>query len=229
MSLNQTEFNGVKAYNFSFDKSLPPSLVQDTKQKISKGSSDAITEKDQISLIHNFSFPISSQYLKITPDRSHLFVSGVYKPSFKIFDLDQMSLKHSRGIDSEIIKFLPLSSGYKKVAMICEDRNVEFHAQYGFHFKIRTPKVGRDLCYVKNTADLIIAATGQELFRLNLEEGRFKSSLNLEGLGSNANIQDDLSEDGYYSYGANCCGVGEQLGLLFAGCDDGRLRVYDTR
>jgi len=75
----------------------------------------------------------------------------------------------------------------------------------------------------------VIAATGQELFRLNLEEGRFKSSLNLEGLGSNANIQDDLSEDGYFSYGANCCGVGEQLGLLFAGCDDGRLRVYDTR
>lgn len=140
-----------------------------------------------------------------------------------------MSLKHSRGIDSEIIKFLPLSTGYKKVAMICEDRNVEFHAQYGFHFKIRTPKVGRDLCYVKNTSDLVIAATGSELFRLNLEEGRFKTSLQLEGLSSGAKIQDDLSEDGNFSYGANCCGVGEQLGLLFAGCDDGRLRVFDSR
>jgi ribosome biogenesis protein ENP2 len=150
-----------------------------------------------------------------------------------------MSLKVSRGIDSEIIKFLPLSGGYKKVAMICTDRNIEFHAQYGNHFKIRTPKIGRDLCYVKSNADLIVAATGNDLFRLNLEEGRFKTSLHLGDMGStegllSGNFQsssthfEDL-EEGNFNMGANCVEVGEQLGLVFAGCDDGRLRVFDTR
>lgn len=242
MSVNVTEFNGIKSYNFSFDGSLPPSLVQQQQQqqKVSKGDVEALSGKNQISLIHNFAFPISSQYLKISPDQTHLFVSGVYKPSFKIFELDQLSLKVSRGIDSEIIKFLPLSSGYKKVAMICADRNIEFHAQYGHHFKIRTPKIGRDLCYVKNTADLVIAATGNELFRLNLEEGRFKSSWNLGALGDDNNIstfagnyqrssnQED-TEEGNFNMGSNCVGVGEQLGLVFTGCDDGRLRVFDSR
>lgn len=150
-----------------------------------------------------------------------------------------MSLKVSRGIDSEIIKFLPLSAGYKKVAMICTDRNIEFHAQYGHHFKIRTPKIGRDLCYIKNSADLIVAATGNEIFRLNLEEGRFKSSLNLGPLGSSENLISgnfqssstyfEEQEEGNFNMGSNCVGVGEQLGLVFAGCDDGRLRVFDSR
>lgn len=167
-------------------------------------------------------------------------MSGVYKPTFKIFDLDQLALKVARGIDSEIIKFLPLSSGYKKVAMICQDRNIEFHAQYGHHFKIRTPKVGRDLCYIKSTADLVVAATGNQLFRLNLEEGRFRTSWSLGTLGDETNIgtasgnyQTSLNiediEEGNFEMGANCIGVGEQLGLVYAGCDDGRLRVFDIR
>jgi hypothetical protein len=88
MSLSLTEFNGIKAYNFSFDQSLPPSLLQEQKNKVSRGQVKALSGKNQISLIHNFAFPISSQYLKISPDRTHLFVSGVYKPTFKIFDLD---------------------------------------------------------------------------------------------------------------------------------------------
>jgi ribosome biogenesis protein ENP2 len=72
--------------------------------------------------------------------------------------------------------------------MICADRNIEFHAQYGHHFKIRTPKVGRDLCYIKNTADLVVASTGNQLFRLNLEEGRFRSSWSLGTLGDKFNV-----------------------------------------
>lgn len=73
--------------------------------------------------------------------------------------------------------------------MICADRNIEFHAQYGHHFKIRTPKVGRDLCYIKNTADLVVAGTGNELFRINLEEGRFRSSWDMGTLGDETNVR----------------------------------------
>lgn len=39
-----------------------------------------------------------------------------------------MSLKCLRGLDSEIIDFEILSDDYKKLAMICEDRNIEIHS-----------------------------------------------------------------------------------------------------
>ena len=49
-------------------------------------------------------------------------------------------MKCSRGLDSEIVKFCLLGEDYKKIAMVCEDRNIELHAQYGKHFKLRVPK-----------------------------------------------------------------------------------------
>jgi ribosome biogenesis protein ENP2 len=57
------------------------------------------------------------------------------------------------------------------------DRNIELHAQYGRHYKIRTPKVGRDMAYIPATCDLVTVGAGNEIYRLNLEQGRFLGSL----------------------------------------------------
>ena len=51
-----------------------------------------------------------------------------YAPSLKIYETAQLSLKCSRGLDSEIVKFCVLDDDYKKIACACEDRNIEFHA-----------------------------------------------------------------------------------------------------
>ena len=71
------------------------------------------------------------------------------------------------------MKLCLLGQSYKKIALISQDRNIEIHAQYGKHFKIRTPRVGRDLLFNKPTAELLVASSGNQIFRLNLEEGRF--------------------------------------------------------
>ena len=65
----------------------------------------------------------------------------------KIFETRELSMKCERGIDSEVIQFQVLDKDYSKLAFLCADRNIELHAQYGRHFKIRIPKFGRDMIY----------------------------------------------------------------------------------
>ncbi len=47
------------------------------------------------------------------------------------------------------------------------------HAQYGKHFKIRIPSYGRDLAYYKTNCDLFSVGSTNEVYRLNLFEGKF--------------------------------------------------------
>ena len=70
-----------------------------------------------------------------------------------------------------------LSDDYSKIALLCDDRNIELHAQYGRHFKIRIPKFGRDMVYNEHTADIITVGATNEIYRLNLNLGRFQSPL----------------------------------------------------
>ena len=84
-------------------------------------------------------------------------------------------MKVERGIDAEVIQMRILSDDYSKIALLCDDRNIELHAQYGRHFKIRIPKFGRDMIYNPNTADIITVGATNEIYRLNLSLGRFQS------------------------------------------------------
>ena len=207
MSISVSEFNGVKAYNFSFGKSLPDYLTDGGSKKKNPKNDPEFRKK--IELIYDFQFHTSCQHLEVTKDGNYVVAAGIYAPRLKIFDINEMSLKCERGIDSDIIKFKMLSDDYKKVAMICSDRNIEFHAQYGRHFKIRTPKVGRDLEYNPFTCDLIVSSSSDELFRLNLEEGKFLPTLKCS------------TEE------INCLLHHPKLDLLFAGGVAGIVDVFD--
>jgi ribosome biogenesis protein ENP2 len=76
--------------------------------------------------------------------KSELNYKGVYAPMVKIFETSELSLKCERGIDSEIIQMRLLTNDYSKFALLCEDRTIELHAQYGRHYKLRIPRFGRD-------------------------------------------------------------------------------------
>ena len=84
-------------------------------------------------------------------------------------------MKCERGIDSEVVQFQSLHTDYSKLAFLCADRNIELHAQYGRHFKIRIPKFGRDMIYNPYSCDLVTVGAGNEIYRLNLDLGRFQS------------------------------------------------------
>ena len=114
-------------------------------------------------------------------------------------------------MDAEIVDFCCLSDDYSKLAFICADRSIRFHAKFGNYYNTRTPKQGRDVCYSENTADLCVVGSSSEVWRLNLEQGRF-----LQPLESKC---DEL----------NVCGISPTHGLFAAGSGDGEVECFDLR
>ena len=131
---------------------------------------------------------------------------GVYPPTVKIYDTNELTLKCERGLDAEVVKMLNLSNDYRKIVFLLNDRNIEFHAQYGRHFKLRIPHFAHDFAFNYNNADLLIGAASSQLYRLNLESAqfltpfdtnldfvnvvRYSHQLNLAAIGGNDGIVD---------------------------------------
>ena len=46
-------------------------------------------------------------------------------------------MKCARRFDAEVVDFIFLSPDYRKLVYACSDRNLEFHAQFGKHHKVR--------------------------------------------------------------------------------------------
>merc|ERR1712227_738058 len=86
-------------------------------------------------------------------------------------------MKFERCFDSEVIKFTSLAEDYSKLVFLQCNRYIEFHSQHGKYYRTRIPKYGRDLDYHKSSADLYIVGASSEVYRLNLEQGRFLNSL----------------------------------------------------
>lgn len=122
-----------------------------------------------------------------------------------------MSLKCLRGLDSEVVDFQILGEDYRKLAMVCEDRNIEIHTQAGKHFKTRVPKIPRCSFYDQFSADLMVGCSGNQVHRLNLEEGQFIANL-------------DTVENGVNSIIGN-----KFLELTVLGEDNGVIELVDMR
>lgn len=60
------------------------------------------------------------------------------------------------------------------------DRTVELHTQGGLHYRTRIPKFGRSLAYHFPSCDALISASGNEVYRLNLDQGRFLNPIALD-------------------------------------------------
>lgn len=99
--------------------------------------------------------------------------TGVYKPQIRVFDLNHLSLKFERHTNSETISFVLLEDDWTKMALLQSDRSIEFHTQGGLYYSTRIPKAGRSLIYDKLSTDLLICGNTSDIYRLNLEQGRF--------------------------------------------------------
>ena len=115
------------------------------------------------------------------------------------------------GVDSEVVAIQSLSEDYSKFVLGCQDRSIEFHAQYGKHFKTRVPKNIRCLAYNEFTCDLLVGANSEDIYRLNLEEGTFLQSFK----SGNSNV----SALAYTDY----------LDLCLAAGDMGIIDIFDYR
>uniref|UniRef100_A0A1I7ZKS1 NUC153 domain-containing protein n=1 Tax=Steinernema glaseri TaxID=37863 RepID=A0A1I7ZKS1_9BILA len=206
MQLSTT--NDVKIYNLSAGKSLPDWITERKRRKLEQKDVDV---RRRIQLVQGFDMPDVSGNVTVTPDGRFVFATGAYKPFIKCFDLEQLSIKFSRGLDCEAIKMVCLSEDYSKFIVLEDDRYLEMHATFGRYFRMRIPKAGRDMAYSREASDLFVVAAGSDIYRLNLEEGRF-----LEPLHSPAPS-------------LTCCEFNDYHQLFVAGTEDGCVEAYDHR
>jgi ribosome biogenesis protein ENP2 len=205
-ALRVSELNGIKVYCCTAGKATP-------EWANVKGSLRYNSEfRNRIELIQDFHFPQSSQVVKLSPNGEYVSASGVYSPSFKCFELRELSMKFERRIDAEVVDFTYLSSDFRKLAVLRSDRMIEIHAQYGIHQKLRIPKFGRKVAYDQSNVEVFIAAAGNEIYRLNLEDGRF-----LSGLLTSSPL------------GVNSVEVNPVHGLLSCGTESGVIECFDPR
>ncbi|OWM85471.1 hypothetical protein CDL15_Pgr019095 [Punica granatum] len=206
--LKSTSINGVKMYSVSSQNRslatwLPPkklrALRKDTKYM------------QRMRLLEDMRFETATTKIKATPDGEFLIASGIYPPQIKVYELGQLSLKFERHFDSEIIDFQVLAGDYSKLAFLCADRSICLHAKYGKHYSLRIPRMGRNIEYDCWSCDLLCAASSPDLYRINLEQGRFLSSLVTHSPALNVVARSKLH------------------GLVACGGEDGAVECFDMR
>ncbi|KAI0827153.1 hypothetical protein BC628DRAFT_1318862 [Trametes gibbosa] len=180
--------SAVKVYTVNGEASGSSSSLPDwlTRKREAKGKGKRVIREHiegTVELIQHFDFPEASNKVKTTRDGHHAIATGTYKPQIKTWDLDQLSLKFERHTDAENVDFVMLSDDWTKSIHLQNDRSVELHTQGGFHYRTRIPRFGRALAYHFPSCDALFAASGPEIYRLNLDQGRFLSPLILQGEG----------------------------------------------
>lgn len=198
--------------------SLPDWLTRKRAVK-EKGKRGAVKEQVEgtLELIQHFEFPEASNRVKTTRDGHHVVATGTYKPQIRVWDLDQLSLKFERHSDAENVDFLMLSDDWTKSIHLQNDRSVEFHNQGGLYYRTRIPRFGRALGYHFPSCDALIAGAGNEVYRLNLAEGRFMTPLAL--VGESGDVP-----------GVNCIDVNPAHQLYAFGVEgNGTVEFWDPR
>lgn len=207
-AMKSTSINGVKMYSLVSQQRSVAAWHTPKKQRALRKNIDY---QQRVELIQDLWFETATTKIKETPDGEFLIVSGIYPPQVKVYELRQLSLKFERHLVSEIIDFQVLADDYSKLAFLCSDRSVSLHAKYGKHYSLRIPRMGRDMAYDCWSCDLLCAASCPELYRINLEQGRFLSSLNTQSPALNVVSRSKLH------------------GLIACGGEDGAVECFDMR
>ncbi|XP_051197904.1 uncharacterized protein [Lolium perenne] len=206
-TLKSTSINGVKLYSVTGKNYVAPWVLAKKKRSLRK---DAEYQR-RLELIHDLRFETATTRIKVTPDGQYVIASGIYPPQMKVFELKELSMKFERHMISEIVDFEVLGDDYSKLAFLCADRSVCLHAKYGSHYSVRIPRMGRDLAYDCWSCDLLCAASSPDLYRINLEQGRFLASLSTQSPAINVVTRSMIH------------------GLVACGGEDGAVECFDMR
>lgn len=211
MVLKSTSAGNVSIYQVSgtnVSRSLPDWIAKKRKRALKQD----LEYQNRIELIQDFEFSEASNKIKVTPDGQFCMATGTYKPQIHVYDFENLSLKFERHTDCENVDFLILSKDWTKSVHLQNDRSIEFQTKGGIHYRSRIPKFGRSLSYNEVNCDLMIGASGNELYRLNLEQGRFLNPFKLET-----------------ELGCNSVDINNVHGLVSAGLEDGTVEFWDPR
>jgi ribosome biogenesis protein ENP2 len=201
--------NDTSIYCLSSGAALPEWLGDRAKRNLSKRDESI---RRRIELLQDFQMPSSSSKLVQSADGRYIIVAGTYPPRIRCFDVHDLSMKFERYVDAEILDAVILGEDYGKLCLMRTDRVIDFHAPYGFHDTVRIPTCGRQMAYESTTCELFIAAKGNKVYRLNLEEGRFTEPITM-----------DLESS------SSCISIAPTHPLAAIGGDDGVVRLIDNR
>ncbi|KAI8078671.1 WD40-repeat-containing domain protein [Halteromyces radiatus] len=211
MVLPVTTANNVKVYTVSGglgSRSIPDWLVRKKKKALKKD----FDYRTRVELLQDFEFPEASNKIKITKDGNFAVATGTYKPQMRVYEFAEVSMKFERHTDAETVNFELLSDDWTKSVLLQNDRSIELHAQGGIHYRTRVPKFGRDLAYHFPSCDVMVAASGSEVYRLNLDQGRFLNSIQTDG-----------------HEGVNCIKINPAHQLFGMGTSNGTVELWDPR
>ncbi|KIH88207.1 ribosome biogenesis protein ENP2 [Sporothrix brasiliensis 5110] len=211
-------------------RSLPDWLAQKKKRGLKHDPEFA----NRVELLQDFEFTGASSCIRVSEDGEWVMSTGTFPPQIHVHNLYQMSLSFSRHTVSLNNKFVLCSTDYSKSIHLQEDRRIEFHTPNGCHYHVRIPRFGRDIVYDRRATEVLVPAAGLdgdgqgEVFRLNLELGRFQKSYQID-VGSDDGVERGLQG----SIGVGCvntAAIAEQShGLSAFGTSLGSVEFWDTR
>ena len=117
------------------------------------------------------------------------------------------------------------------------DRSLEFHTPEKLHHTTRLPRYGRDLKYIRWSTEALVPAVGVnengsgEVFRLNLEQGRFMKSYEVDVGGDDfTSLGGGALQGGINTGAVHCAAVAEGSHNLTAfGTSIGTIEFFDPR
>lgn len=209
--LKSKNSNGVSVYQVSgtnVARSLPDWIARKRKKALRYD----VDYQNRVELIQDFEFSEASNKIRVTNDGQYVMATGTYKPQIHVYEFSNLAIKFSRHTDAENVDFTLLSDDWTKSIHLQNDRSLEFQIKGERYYKTRIPKYGRCLAYNDVSCDLYVGASSDEVFRLNLERGRFMRLFTIESNG-----------------GVNSIDINKLHGLVSMGLDDGTVEFWDPR
>ncbi|KAF7116490.1 hypothetical protein CNMCM5793_004778 [Aspergillus hiratsukae] len=230
---NQSEVPVYTISGSNTARPLPEWLARRRKRSLKHDPEYA----NRIELLQDFEFEEASQCIRVSEDGEWVMSTGTYKPQIHTHYLPQLSLSWARHTDALNTTFLLLSSDYSKSIHLQSDRSLEFHTPSGCHYRTRLPRYGRDLVYDRQSTEVLVPAVGVnqdgmgEVFRLNLEMGRYMRSFEVDVGGDDFTSTGGGTLQGGINTGAvNTGAIAEEShNLLAFGTSMGTVELWDPR
>ncbi|KOS17396.1 Ribosome biogenesis protein ENP2 [Escovopsis weberi] len=210
---------------------LPDWLARRRKRSLKND----VEYQNRVELLQDFEFEEASSCVRVSEDGDWVMSTGTYKPQIHVHNLPQLSLSFARHTTSLNQSFVLLSSDYSKSLHLQNDRKLEFHTPMGCHYEVRIPRYGRDLVYDRHATEAIVPAVGidadgkGEVFRMNLELGRFMRSYQVE-VGGDDKLSGGGLQGGVNVGSVNMAAIAENThNLLAFGTSIGTVEFWDPR
>ncbi|KFH46400.1 Ribosome biogenesis protein-like protein [Hapsidospora chrysogenum ATCC 11550] len=191
--------------------------------------------QNRVELLQDFEFEEASNCIRVSEDGDWAMSTGTYKPQIHVHNLPQLSLSFARHTTSLNHSFVLLSRDYSKSLHLQIDRKLEFHTPMGCHYEVRLPRYGRDLIYDRLSTEALVPSVGLdadgkgEVFRMNLELGRFMRSYQVD-VGGDDPLTGGGLQGGVNVGSVNVAAIAEQShNLLAFGTSIGTIEFWDPR